>query len=198
MTLDNVYLEGQQNIEVSEVLTFFDRFIGEPILSIPIHKFQKEIEALEWVRYAMIERQFPNTIHVHIIERKPLALWQYKKEQALIDREGKKIEGADLNKFRYLVLLVGEDVPDHANTLLEVLYTKPEFAKKVSSAVRVGQRRWNIKFNSGTLVKMPEEDIAEAWNFLLQLNVKQKILDTSRSIDLRVPEKVYIQKKKSL
>ena len=60
----------------------------------------------------------------------------------------------------------------------------------VVAAVRVGERRWDLKMKQGTKVMLPEEHPEKAWQYLADLERSRQILsDNLRQIDLRLDEK---------
>src|SRR5437773_216392 len=78
----------------------------------------------------------------------PLAVWQHGSKLELIDREGGVIPVTRLDRFAKLPLVVGEGAARHAAELLDMLATEPELAARVSAAIRVGDRRWNLRIDN--------------------------------------------------
>ena len=194
LTLQDVYLEGQEHTDSDEILASLQVNIGEPLLRLPIAEIRERLEHLMWVDYAVISRQLPHTLHVRIVEREAVAIWQNAGQLYLIDREGKIIVEDDVKPFANLVIMVGNEAPLYTRGLMQMIHAEPELAARVVSAVRVGERRWNIRFMNGVEAKLPEADAKSAWHFLYQLQQQYKVLDDGRkTIDLRVPDKVYIQ-----
>ena len=69
--------------------------------------------------------------------------------------------------------------------------SEPELQERVTAAVCVGERRWNLRFDNGIDVKLPEEDagrgLGAAWP---SCEREHGMLDTRRRrvIDLRLPD----------
>lgn len=192
LVLKNVYLEGQKYSNEDDIIQAINVNEEQAILGINIWKIQKNLESLPWVKYAVVERQYPSTLSIRITERTPKALWQNLGKVHLIDSDGKIINDEDLHKFSDLIILVGNDVPTYAGSLLGLLSSTPEISKLVSSAIRVGERRWNIRLYSGIEIKLPEDNFSDAWSNLSKLHKENKILDsTVKVIDLRLPGKMF-------
>ncbi|MCH2038753.1 MAG: cell division protein FtsQ, partial [Rickettsiales bacterium] len=130
-------------------------------------------------------------------EREPIALWQNDGEVVLIDTEGKVIEGVDLKKFKDLFLIVGKDAPQHINSLVPLVQSNKKIKSRIKSAIRVGNRRWNVRFANGIEIMLPEENFVKAWQSLLDLHRKKNILaDNELSvIDLRIADRITMQRK---
>lgn len=190
--LKDVYLEGQHYTKDADIVNAMDLQIGDPLTHIDIQDIKHKLEALPWVRYAMVERLYPSTLRVHIIERRPVALWQYENQVKLIDSNGFIIKESNLKPFSKLILLVGEDAPSHIDNLITILDHDPKVSSMVSSAIRVSQRRWNIRLHNGIEIKLPENNPEKAWEHLLKLQKNNNILSSSvQTIDLRIPNQMY-------
>ncbi|MDP6773185.1 MAG: cell division protein FtsQ/DivIB [Rhodospirillales bacterium] len=166
-----------------------------PILAFDPETARRRIEALPWVRSAVVERKLPGTVLLHLDERRPLALWQHRGRFSLIDEEGKAIEERDLERFSDLVLVVGEDASAHAAALLRMLETQPDLKALVRAAVRVGGRRWNLRLENGVDVQLPEENVASAWARLASYEHIHHVLGRDvKVLDLRFPDRLIVRK----
>lgn len=171
---------------------------GAPILAFDPAAARKRIEKLPWVRAASVQRRLPDTVFVRIVERRPLALWQNGGRLSLIDYDGHVIVDHNLGRFSSLLLVVGADAPQHAAQLLEMLWNQPELMDRVKSAVRVGGRRWNVQFNNGIEVRLPEDKPAAAWARLADYERTHDVLAKDIGVlDLRIPDRLIVQKTKT-
>jgi len=152
------------------------------------------LEALPWVRTASVERQLPGTVYIRITEREPLALWQEQGVIRVIDLEGAVIPGIEPRRFAHLPLVVGPDAPAHAARLIAVMNSEPELRDRVTAAVRVGGRRWNIQIEGRIDVRLPEADAAAAWSQLARIERQQGLLSRDVIvIDLRLPDRLVVR-----
>jgi cell division protein FtsQ len=193
-TLQNVFLEGQNHTKNSQIIDALNVRIGQSILSVPINDIKDNIENISWVKNAIIERKFPDSLFVKITERVPIAFWQSAGKIYLIDSEGSPILEKDIKQYKDLVILIGEDAPLNVSSLLSIISKNPELYKLVSSATRVGERRWNIKFHNGLEVKLPEENPEKSWNYITNLYEHKNLFANGvTTIDLRIPDRLYIK-----
>ena len=155
---------------------------------------QKRVTALPWVRHATVERRLPDTVRIRIAERRPAALWQRQGQLSLIDEDGTVITTRGLGRFRDLIIIVGNDAPKHVPTLVALLRSEPALGRRVSAAVRVGGRRWNVKLRNSIAVWLPEDDPLGAWRRLAELNLRHRILERDiKVIDLRLPDRMVVR-----
>jgi cell division protein FtsQ len=194
--LEALTVEGRVNTASEDILAALDVERGMPILSIDVKDAREALESLPWVKRAQVERQLPDAVHVLIDERKPYALWQRGQRYTLVDADGQAIVDVP-GQVAELPLIVGADAPAHAAALFEALDAQPDLQVRVRGAVRIGERRWNLHFDSfesGIAVRLPETDIAAALTRLAELQHTHSILERDVTvIDLRLPDRLIVQ-----
>ena len=121
---------------------------------------KQQLENLPWVRSAAIERRLPGTLHVRLTERRPLALWQHDGKQELIDRAGRGDPGRAISS-RFARLPTGRRrrrraaMPPRCSTCWRA---SPNWPPGSRAAVRVDDRRWNLRIDNAIDVLLPEEN----------------------------------------
>lgn len=195
--LENVYLEGQNHTKTESILEVMDVKIGMPLFAIDLDVMRKRLEELPWVRYAEVERQYPSTLTVRIAEREPVALWQLEQKLRLVDEEGVVIDVADISAFSDYLILVGKNVPYYLPEIMEMLESEALLKPLVSSVVRVSDRRWDVVLRNDIRIMLPEHQPEKMWSYLAQLHREKDILSDYdiESINLKIPEKVFIERK---
>jgi cell division protein FtsQ len=190
----HIYLEGRKFTPSADINEALHLQPGDPILALSLSQLRAKLEAVPRVKYAEVERVLPDQLHIHIVERQPIAVWQNEGKLHLIDDDGVVMEYIDPKQYGQLLLVVGEDAPSHAHALLSALAATPELYKSIASASRVGERRWNIQFKNGAVLKLPEANIGEAWQNFARLEQDQHVLERSiRTVDMRLSDRVFIK-----
>lgn len=193
LTIQEVTLEGRIHTPRRRVVAALRLKRGDPLFGFDPRAIRDRLVRLAWVRAASVERRLPGTVQIRIIERIPLALWQRKGKLTLVDDRGEVITGRGIRRFRDLLIVVGDDAPRHAATLIAMLGREPELARRVNAAVRVGKRRWNLELKGGIKVRLPEIDAPGAWRRLAWLEKKHRLLDREvTSVDLRQPDRLIL------
>ncbi len=194
LTVGDVVLEGRVNADLDRIRKLVGLRRGDPILGFDPDAVRDRLTALDWVLSAAVERRLPDTVRIRITERRPIALWQHKRRLRLIDTGGTVITDRGLDRFAGLLIVVGDDAPSHASSLVALLAQEPGLAKQVNAAVRVGKRRWNLEFRSGIRVRLPETDPHLAWRRLARLDASHRLLQRDiRIIDLRLPDRLIVR-----
>jgi cell division protein FtsQ len=97
-------------------------------------------------------------------------------------------------QFESLPLVVGADAPPETKALLDVLGDYPVVREKMTAAVRVGARRWDLHFSPNVTARLPERKVTSALKLLSSLISERKILERDISaIDLRLPDRLVIE-----
>jgi len=115
-----------------------------------------------WIKDARVSRRFPDTLVIDIVERKPAALWQDEQRLSLIDAEGVVLDRVPVSQMPDLPLLIGKGANGQAVPLERLLDQVPALKAQLVSASWVGERRWDLRFQSGETVALPEGAVAAA------------------------------------
>ena len=194
LRVEEVLVEGRARTGGDTILSRLDLELGRPILGIDPEAARAKLEALPWVSSASVERQLPGTIYIRLAERRPLALWQEQGVIRVIDRTGEVIPDIEARRFAHLPLVVGPDAPTHAAKLIAVMNSEPDLRERVTAAVRVAGRRWNIQIEGRIDVRLPEDDAAAAWAQLARIERQQGLLSRDVIvIDLRLPDRLVVR-----
>jgi cell division protein FtsQ len=194
LTVSDITVEGRETTDRETILAALGAKPGTPILALSPKHAKQQLESLPWVRTAVIERRLPGTLYVRLVERKPLALWQHGGKIALIDRLGALIPVTRLDRFAKLPLVVGEGAASHAAELLDMLASEPDLAARVTAAIRVGDRRWNLRIDNAIDVLLPADNTAEAWAQLARLDRASALVQRDvQTIDIRLPDRLVLR-----
>jgi cell division protein FtsQ len=194
LRVNQVIVEGRANTPEPLLRAAIGVSRGDPILGFSVEMARQRIETLSWVEHATVERRLPSTVVVFLQERRPFAIWQHQGKFVLIDRAGKVVADENLAVFHQLPLVVGLGAPPAAATLLDALTNQPDLQKRITAAVRVGERRWNLRLNNGADVMLPEGHEAQAIDRLMQLQQEHALLDRPlAAIDMRLGDRLVVR-----
>src|SRR5690606_18038171 len=112
LAVADVLLEGRERTDAGLLLAVLDVKRGDALLGIDVAAARERLEAINWVRSAVIERGLPHTLYVRIEERQPMALWQRGEKLVLVDAEGVVILRDNIAAFGHLPVLVGDEAPN--------------------------------------------------------------------------------------
>ena len=203
LAVDQITVDGRNRTTIADILAVLQAPRGTPILRVDAQAARIRLEALPWIRSAMVERRLPDKLHIEIQERRPLVLWQLDGKITLIDELGEPIPVNDFLPYRHLLLVVGPGAADHAAGLVAMLETEQALARRVTAAIRVGQRRWHLHLDGGRGkdgidLHLPEQDAQSAWAHLAALDRDEDVLARAIvEIDMRIKDRLVLRQKTS-
>lgn len=194
MVLNHIHIEGQIETSEAEIRKTLAMEQGEALISLNPAEVKKKLEKLPWVYEALVERRFPDTIHVTITEKLPMALWQQDGVIHLIDHEGKVIEGASVKKYTKLPLLVGDFAPHAAPAFFDFISSEETLHNQIASAVWIGNRRWDVHLKNNVVIKLPEKNPEIAWAQLALIQQEHHLLDRDVAmLDFRLSDRIIVK-----
>jgi cell division protein FtsQ len=167
-----------------------------PQALVDVSAIRERLLQFGWVKDARVSRRLPDSLAIDVVERTPAALWQNQGQLALIDDEGVMLDRVPVDKMPDLPLVIGPGANGQERGLEALMAPVPTLKPQLASATWVGGRRWDLNFQSGEIVALPEgEDAAKA------ALVKFARLDKSAGLlgrgivrfDLRVPDKMIVR-----
>ena len=85
-----------------------------------------------------------------------------------------------------LILLYIEE-----RSILKILQTNQSFYENIWSLTFINERRWDLHFNQGLVVRLPSKDIKKAWEKIIKLQKNYNVLNLRLTeIDLRNPKQI--------
>jgi cell division protein FtsQ len=192
--VDNVKLAGNVHISEIDVLQSLGLDGATSLVSLDVDDARRRVAALPWVASVEIRKIYPKTILLNIKERQPFGIWQHGSDLSLIEENGSVIAPLRDNKFANLPLFVGRDAESEAKNVVAEFAGAPEIASRVKAYVRISDRRWDLHLDNGVVVKLPEDDVAEALQRLVRMQNEQQLLERDiASVDLRLPDRMSVE-----
>lgn len=192
----NVEILNRRQVDSAVVYDIAMRQQARPMPLVDLEGTRSELMKLGWISDARVSRRLPDTLVVNIVERVPTAIWQYQHRLALIDKDGVVIGPVDDRAMPDLPVVVGPGANRRATQLSALISTAPSLRPLVTAASWQGDRRWDIIFQSGEKLMLPEGD-AEATKALRDFALEDRragLLGKGLvSIDLRDPSRMVVR-----
>ena len=163
---------------------------------VDVSSIRQKLLGYGWVKDARVSRRLPDTLVIDIVERTPAALWQDADKLSLIDSEGVVLDKVKVSDMPDLPLLVGPGANAHSGGLNALLADVPSLKPQLESANWVGGRRWDLNFQSGETVVLPEGDdeARQALAKFAKLDKSAGLLGRGiKRFDLRIPGKMIVR-----
>ena len=144
-----------------------------------------------WIEDAHVSRRFPNTLLVDIVEREPAAVFQDGGQLTLIDAKGVALEPVDAQKMPDLPLVIGPGADRQEAAYQQLLAAAPALKPRVRAATWMGNRRWDLLFDSGEKLMLPEENAKAALVKFAEMDGAQKLLGRGwLQFDMRLADRM--------
>lgn len=156
------------------------------------------IEALPWVETATLVRVLPDKLRIEIRERRASAVWLQGERKSLVDASGRLLGHLASFVPPDLPRIAGAGAPEAAADLFAALGQHVGLRSRVVLARRIGERRWDLEFASGTRVKLAAADLQATLARLVALQQESPpneagILDRANQvIDLTLNDRIAI------
>jgi len=163
---------------------------------VDVDAIRERLLAFGWVKDARVSRRLPDTLVIDVVERTPSALWQNQQQLTLIDEAGVVLDRVPISKMPDLPLVIGPGANKRASQLKGVLADAPTMQAQLASATWVGGRRWDLSFQSGEIVALPEGEAAARAALAKFAKADQTNGLFGRGLvrfDLRIPGKMIVR-----
>ena len=163
---------------------------------VDIGALRSELMEIPWIEDARVSRQLPDTLVVDIVERTPHAVLRKADRLVLIDAAGNELEGVSAARAKGQLVLGGDGAGKQVAGLNALLDAAPALKPQVSEAEWVGNRRWNLTFQTGQVLALPQGDkLAEValLNFA-RLDGTNRLLGGRVAVfDFRRSDRIYLR-----
>lgn len=171
----------------------------QPSLAMPLVDLDVTRERLlrfGWIKDARVSRRLPDTLVVDIVERQPTAVWQHEGRLRLIDSEGVVLEQVRVDAMPDLPLVIGPAANNHAAELDALVAAAPHLKPQIAGATWIGGRRWDIRFESGETLALPEgeKEAKSALTRFARMDQGQQLLGRGFvRFDMRIPDQITVR-----
>lgn len=194
--MKRVEIKGAEHIRQIDV---YNIAFDQPSTAMPLVDLEATRQRLlrfGWVRDARVSRRLPDTLVVDIVERRPAAIWQHNQRLALIDMDGVVLEAVRLDAMPDLPLLIGPAANLHAAELARLTQSAPNLKPAMAGASWVGGRRWDLRFQSGEVLALPEGEAAARKALAKFASMDQAVQLLGKGyvrIDMRDPKRMLVR-----
>lgn len=192
--IENVSVSGNYETSEIDILEKLGLDGETSLIGFNADDARKAIEALPWVAGVEIRKVYPGSVVVSLRERKAFAVWQSGRDLLLVDEKGEPIVPLNGARYATLPLVVGEGAQKRGKAFIETVAAYPDLAAKVRAYARVSDRRWDLLFDNGVRVMLPEHDVKRALAEVETLQRTKNILGRDiLSLDMRLDDRVTVQ-----
>ncbi|HEX2653288.1 MAG TPA: cell division protein FtsQ/DivIB [Xanthobacteraceae bacterium] len=188
-----VSLSGEKHVSRAEIFAAAGVNEHASLLLLNVDKARDQLKAIPWIADAMVRKLYPDRLQIAVTERSAFALWQRAGKVSVISADGTVVSEAP-GQFLALPFVVGRGADTRARDFLTLLDRYPAIRDQVRASILVAERRWNLRLKNGIDVRLPENDIEQALDRLVELDRDKGLLTRDiTTVDLRLPDRVTVR-----
>ncbi|MES2989444.1 MAG: FtsQ-type POTRA domain-containing protein [Pseudomonadota bacterium] len=195
--VDEIQIDGLKRMNKMEV---YSQALDQSSRAMPLVDLEGVRQRLlkyPWIEDARVSRRLPNTLRIYIVEREPAAIWQNHGQLMLIDAKGVPLEPVKREAMPDLPLIIGEGANSQEPARRALLDNAPALKPLVKAASWIGNRRWDIIFDTGERLQLPEgeKESAAILKKFAELDGTQRLLGRGHlGFDMRDPDKLVVRR----
>lgn len=191
--IDKIEITGQTLTGEAEIFKALALDPRASTVSFDAEAARARIAELPAVETVTIKKVYPGDLIVSITEKVPVARWRVDGVTFVVDAAGEQIGEAG-GAYSELPLVIGDGAADDALVMIRALDRFESLKQGLVALSRIGDRRWDMIFQNGLRVQLPEQGVAQALTQLTELQAAYRLLDRDVTlIDLRVPDMLALR-----
>ena len=186
-------------VERMNELKVYERALAQrdrPMPLVDLDALRAELLELSWVEDARVSRQLPDSLVIDVVERTPHAVLRKPGRFVLIDRTGAELEPISQANAKGMLIISGPGAKSQVEELAALLAAAPAIEPQVAEAEWIGNRRWNLTFDTGQILALPQGDDTSAGALVAfaRLDGVNRLLGGKvATFDMRAPERIYMR-----
>jgi len=192
----NIEVHGRAQMDRDAVINIAMDQKSRAMPLVDLEATRQRLKQLGWVADARVSRRLPDTLVVDIVERRPTAIWQYQQKLSLIDQNGVVIAPVSVSSMPDLPIIIGSGANQQVAALNNLMAGAPSLKPMLAGASWVGGRRWDLRFQSGEVLALPEGAVAatDALKDFAKRDGEYRLLGQGIvRFDMRVPGRIVVR-----
>jgi len=190
--LDQASVRGLRFASAGDVFEALKLDKNTSLIGFDVEAARLRIEALPWVRKAVISRILPGQLDISITERDPYAVWQRSDHHVLIDAEGRVLSNVAPDLAAGLPVVAGRGAAGEVAGLMAALSQHPELAKLFARADRIAKRRWRLRLTTGSVIELPAGEASAGLGRVVRSDFARSAISSGHTIvDVRAPDRIF-------
>jgi cell division protein FtsQ len=192
--LEDVQVTGNLETSDIDILQQLGLDGSTSVVAIDAHAARDKLMELPWVTDAHVQKIYPRGLMVRLVERKAVGIWQHGEALSLIDARGDVIAPLAGARHADLPLYVGLGADRHSDELEARLLFHPELRARVKAAIRIADRRWDLRLDNGVTISLPEDNVGDALKRFAAFDAGRDVLSRDiTAVDLRLDDRIALR-----
>ena len=190
--IKTVNVSGSKNTDIEKLKKQFNFLVNTSILSVDHKKMNEVVLQNEWIHFVNVNKKFPSTINVVVVEHEPFVFWKKGNNNLIITKEFTLIEKFNLNNFSNQTQARGNFDIEDLKKLYKALNSNNFDLSNITSFEFINSERWDLSLKGNKKIMLGRQDYNQ------QINNLNKVLIQSKDekftyIDLRLKNKIFVK-----
>ena len=190
--IKTVNVSGSKNTDLEKLKKQFNFLVNTSILSIDHKKMNEVVLQNEWIHFLNINKKFPSTVNVMVVEHEPFVFWKKGNNNLIITKEFTLIEKFNSNNFSNQTLAKGNFDIEDLKRLYKALNNNNFDLANIASFEFINSERWDLFLKGNKKIMLGRYDYNQ------QINNLNKVLIQSKDekftyVDLRLKNKIFVK-----
>ena len=190
--IKTVNVSGSKNTDLEKLKKQFSFFVNTSILSVDHKKMNEVILQNEWIHFVNINKKFPSTINVAVVEHEPFVFWKKGNNNLIITKEFTLIEKFNLNNFSNQTQARGNFDIEDLKKLYKALNSNNFDLSNITSFEFLNSERWDLLLKGNKKIMLGRHDYNQQITNLNKLLIQYKD-EKFTYIDLRLKNKIFVK-----
>ncbi len=199
LDVDRVVIRGATHTGHDQAIRSVGIPLGRSMISVDPAAAQARLLRLPWVARATVERQWPGTVAVSLVERHPVAVVGRGSHLMLVDREGRVLGpahgAATYPSVTTATVRPGDQLGPARRSLLSVVAGLPGPLRRQVERARTSRTGVTLVLDDGVIVRWGDPSRTEAKAEALGALLVQAGRPTIATIDVSVPTAAALTRK---
>jgi len=190
--IKTVNVSDSKNADLEKLKKQFNFLVNTSILSIDHKKMNEVVLQNEWIHFLNINKKFPSTVNVMVVEHEPFVFWKKGNNNLIITKEFTLIEKFNSNNFSNQTQAKGNFDIEDLKRLYKALNNNNFDLANITSFEFTNSERWDLFLKGNKKIMLGRYDYNQ------QINNLNKVLIQSKDekftyIDLRLKNKIFVK-----
>ena len=187
--IKKIEIKNNRILSKDDILNEIKPIFGRSLFLFKSDEIFDLISKVDFVDSAEIKKIYPSTLKITIKEKNPVAILLIDKKKYLISRSGEQINFIENKKFNDLPIIFGTDIKKFP-ALYQTLETVNFDIDEIKSFYFFKIGRWDIKLNSGVLIKLPQNKFRKSLENFIKVN--SEIKNKYKVFDYRIENQLIL------
>jgi len=189
LLIKKIIIKNNSIIETDKLKKKISFLYDENLFFLNVEDIEKKIKKENFIESFSIKKIYPNTLKLMIVEKKPIAILQNKKEKFYISNKGDIISFQDLEIYRKLPIVFGTGKSFYL--FYQDLNNIKFPVEKIKSFYFFEIGRWDMILKDGKTIKLPINEYKSSLKNFMKSQSKSEF-ENYKTFDYRIKDQLIL------